>query len=268
MSSQEQPRATLSDVAALARVSRSTASLAFSGAGPVSEATRARVMAAADELDYSGPDPRARSLRQGRSGVVGIVFDESLLNAFRDPVNVGTLDGIASGLGTGSNGLLLLTETGAVGTGIRGAAIDAAVLMGCSPVFEQIVEALGRRGIPLVSIEGGGFEGVIDVALENAAASEQLAAHLHALGHRRVGMVTLATDARREPGLLTPDREARITTVVAADRLHGARRVFPSMQASTAVYNVPEDGARAAALLLDVPEAERPTAILAQSDLL
>ena len=48
-------RTTLADVAAAAGVSVSTASLAFSGAGPIAESTRSRVMAAAEDLGYAGP---------------------------------------------------------------------------------------------------------------------------------------------------------------------------------------------------------------------
>ena len=44
-------RPTLAAVAQLAGVSNSTASLAFSGTGPVSDATRERVLAAARELN-------------------------------------------------------------------------------------------------------------------------------------------------------------------------------------------------------------------------
>jgi DNA-binding LacI/PurR family transcriptional regulator len=329
VSASDQARATLLDVARLAGVSRSTASLAFSGAGPVSEATRAKVMAASAELGYSGPDPRARSLRQGRSGVVGIVFDETLLSAFRDPVNVATLDGIASGLGDGSNGLLLLTETGAVESSIAAAAIDAAVLMGCSPVFDRVVVELERRGVPVVSIEGGagaraavggsgsggafeagagsraaalgsgsggsfeagGADPVpaaavgsarVDVALDNVEASETLARHLHDLGHRRVGVLSLATDPSRETGLITPEREAALTTTVTADRLAGVRRVFPDAVAVSSGWNSVDEAVRAARMLLgaggdDGSGAQgaggalgdrRPTAVLAQSDLL
>ncbi|WP_291046350.1 substrate-binding domain-containing protein [Herbiconiux sp.] len=308
MSASDQARATLLDVARLAGVSRSTASLAFSGAGPVSEATRAKVMAASAELGYSGPDPRARSLRQGRSGVVGIVFDETLLSAFRDPVNVATLDGIASGLGDGSNGLLLLTETGAVESSIASAAIDAAVLMGCSPVFDRVVVELERRGVPVVSIEGGagaraaavgsGSGGLfeaggadpvpavavgsarVDVALDNVEASETLARHLHDLGHRSVGVLSLATDPSRETGLITPEREAALTTTVTADRLAGVRRVFPDAVAVSSGWNSVDEAVRAARMLLGAGGARvsggedgalgdrRPTAVLAQSDLL
>ena len=87
-------RATLAQVAARAGVSPSTASLAFSGAGPVADETRERVLAAARELDYGGPDPRARSLRTGRSGIIAVVMEDRIRVAFRDPMVVTLLDGI------------------------------------------------------------------------------------------------------------------------------------------------------------------------------
>ena len=89
---------TLADVAAAAGVSLSTASLAFSGNKPVSPATRDRVVAAAAALGWSGPNPLARNLRQGRSGVVGIAVGQ-LSTAFRDPAALAMLDGISEVLG-------------------------------------------------------------------------------------------------------------------------------------------------------------------------
>ena len=71
-------RTTLAQVAALAGVSVS-ASLAYSGSGPVSDATRVKVLAAAEALQYGGPDPRGRSLRQGRSGIIGVVMEERVV---------------------------------------------------------------------------------------------------------------------------------------------------------------------------------------------
>ena len=69
-------RPTLADVAAMAWVSVSTASLAFSGSGPIADETRARIRNAAEELAYSGPNPLGRSLRSGRSGIVGVVLGD------------------------------------------------------------------------------------------------------------------------------------------------------------------------------------------------
>lgn len=46
----------LSEVARAAGVSISTASLAFTGAGPIADATRDRVLQAAERLGYQGPN--------------------------------------------------------------------------------------------------------------------------------------------------------------------------------------------------------------------
>lgn len=93
------PRPTLAAVAARAGVSVSTASLVFSGSGPVAATTRERVLAAAAELEYGGPDPTARSLRRGRSGVIAVVTEDRLTDAFRDPMNLAFLDGVAQAFG-------------------------------------------------------------------------------------------------------------------------------------------------------------------------
>lgn len=71
--------ATLQDVAELAGVSRATASQALSGKGRLSEATRERVRAAADDLEYS-VNVVARGLRTARSGVAGIVVPDRTLS--------------------------------------------------------------------------------------------------------------------------------------------------------------------------------------------
>ena len=147
MQSDAPARPTLADVAAKAGVSASTASLAFSGSGPVSDATKERVLAAASALGYAGPDPRARSLRRGRSGIVGVVLEERVRAAFLDPVKIQMLDGITEGIAPLGAGLLLLTDTGEAGgnaVGIESAPVDAVVLVGCSPRLG----ALGRGAAP------------------------------------------------------------------------------------------------------------------------
>lgn len=66
-------RVTIRDVARSAGVSISTVSHAFSGARTISAATRSRVEQAARELGYD-PDPSARTLRTGRSDLIGLLL--------------------------------------------------------------------------------------------------------------------------------------------------------------------------------------------------
>lgn len=265
----ESARPTLADVAARAGVSASTASLAFSGSGPVSDATKERVLVAAAELGYGGPDPRARSLRRGRSGIVGVVLEERVRAAFLDPVKIQMLDGITEGIAPLGAGLLLLTDTGEAGgnaVGIENAPVDAVVLIGCSPRLGASIESLRRRGIPAVAIEGAA-EGIPKISIDNREATRRGAEYLRALGHTDVTLVTLPFDAARTRGPLTPQLIDGSTAETASDRLAGARDVFPEATGRAAAASSIEEGREAARLLLADP-ATRPTAIIAQSDLL
>ncbi|MDQ1583986.1 MAG: hypothetical protein QOF36_2040 [Microbacteriaceae bacterium] len=260
-------RPTLAAVARRAGVSNSTASLAFGASGPVSDATRERVLTAARELNYAGPDPRARSLRRGRSGIVGVVVEERVRDAFRDPIKLAILDGLSEAIAPLDAGLLLLADTGAASAHIEDASMDAAVLIGCSPRLNESVAALWRRGIPLVAIEGEPADGVLVFSLDNRSATRVAAEHLRALGHERVAIVALPLDRSRGHSALTPALEAAATSNTTIERLAGARDVFPDAVGFVTTGSFVEEGALAARELLADPET-RPTAIIAQSDLL
>lgn len=264
----DRPRPTLAAVAARAGVSVSTASLVFSGRGPVAEATRDRVMDAAIELDYAGPDPTARSLRRGRSGVIGVITEDRLGETFRDPMNLALLDGIGDGLGDERIGLLVIPLATASGTELSSAPMDAAILLGCSTDVAASVDALRQRRVPVVAIEAAPMPGVVAIDLDNRDASRRGAEYLHGLGHRRVGVVALPLDAAHTRGEITPNRVAAATAYGTLERLAGARQVFPEAVAVSAAASTIDEGVRAGRTLLDVPARDRPTAIIAQSDLL
>lgn len=261
------PRPNLAAVAALAGVSPSTASLAFSGSGPVSTATRERVLAAAAQLDYAGPDPRAQSLRRGRSGIIGVVIEDRLRDAFRDPMNIAMLDGIADETGSLGAGLLLLTENGEGAASIRNAPVDAVVLIGCSTSLAAQVAIFRQRGIALVAIEAEPMDDVLAIDLDNRSASHALARHLADLGHCRVAMVTLPLDAARTRGVLTEAGITVSTGYTALERIRGVREVFADAPGMMAAASSIEEGLIAALALLAEP-GTRPTAVIAQSDLL
>ncbi|KTS06919.1 LacI family DNA-binding transcriptional regulator [Microbacterium testaceum] len=260
-------RATISDVARAAGVSASTASVVFSGKTPTSEATRARVLAAAAELGYTGPDPRAASLRRGRSGIVGVVFDEHLGTAFLDPVTTHMMDGLADGVSRLGAALLLLRDDGETVSepSLHTAPIDAAVLIGCSPRMRDSLEIVRARGIPVVVIEGDAGEGIPRVLLDNVEAQREAARHLADLGHRDVVIVTLPTDATRRRRWIADDAEVRVD--VTADRLAGAREIFPRARALAAAGSSIDEGMIAGRTIFADPD-RRPTAVIAQSDLL
>lgn len=269
MSSQETPRRpTIADVAREAGVATSTASVVFSGKANVAAATRERVLAAAADLGYAGPDPRAASLRRGRSGIVAVVLEGHLRAAFLDPVTTAMMDGLTDGLADLSAGILLMRdEPGEEGAAITNAPVDAFVLIGCSGRTKASLEVVVGRGLPVVVIEGDAGEGIPRITLDNVAASADVAQHVYDLGHRDVALVTLSLDSERERVLVTPERVEKATVDVSVHRLEGMRRVFPDAPAISASGSFIDEGVLVGRMLLTDPAA-RPTAVLAQSDLL
>ncbi|GAB3596742.1 LacI family DNA-binding transcriptional regulator [Microbacterium tumbae] len=261
-------RATIADVARAAGVATSTASVVFSGKAKVADATRERVLAAAASLGYAGPDPRAASLRTGRSGIVAVVLDGPLRTVFLDPVTIAMMDGITDGLSEVGAGVLLLREdAGEDAANLANAPVDAAVLIGCSGRTRASLETVRGRGIPVVVIEGDAGEGIPQITLNSEDAAREVAAHVHGLGHRDVAVLTLPLDSSRERGPVTRERLAAATVDVTRERLAGVRAVFPDALAVSAANSSIDEGVIAGRALLADP-ATRPTAVLAQSDLL
>ena len=103
-------RVTLQTVADRVGVSRMTVSNAFSRPDQLSTALREKVLAAAAELGYVGPDPAARALARGTAGAIGVLMTDSLAYAFTDEVATGFLGAVADELAPTGLALTLLTS--------------------------------------------------------------------------------------------------------------------------------------------------------------
>jgi DNA-binding LacI/PurR family transcriptional regulator len=267
-----QTRPTLRTVADAAGVSISTASLVFSGRGPVAAGTADRVRDAAAALGYAGPDPLASSLRQGRSGVVGVIVEGRMRHVFRDPFAVTVLDGLVQSLDEMPAGMLLIARTsedpGRALQHLSATRLDAAVFCLCAPEQNAAVEHLAARGIPMVGDGAPADARVAKLTIDNRGSTAALARHLRELGHTRAAHVTIPM--RQSSGLrrITPGDISTAVFTDARDRALGFLDVFPDGPIVEAAMTGVAEGADAARLLLDVPKRRRPTAIVAQSDLL
>lgn len=274
-------RPTLADVADAAGVSVSTASLAFSGAGPIAAATRDKVLAAAAGLAYPGPNPLGQQLRRGRSGIVGAVFGDRLRRSFRDPVSIQMLDGLTQALGAHDVGILLIpSEAGEVPPLVAHAAMDAAVVVLSNGPDDEVVATLARRGVPVVVVEGdlgaagaraggAGSTGIAtaSIGIDDRSGTERLVRALRALGHERFGVVSLPFGHDRRLGEPDPARDPRSGYLPTRRRLAGIADagIVPEVVIETPASLV-EHGRSAGHEILSRPNP--PTAIVALSDLL
>ena len=100
---------TLQTVADKVGVSRMTVSNVFSRPDQLSDELRKKILAAAEELGYWGPDPSGRALARGRSGAVGVMLTDSLQHAFTDQFATVLMAAIAGELAPTGLALTLLT---------------------------------------------------------------------------------------------------------------------------------------------------------------
>lgn len=265
-------RPTMADVAELAGVSLSTVSLTYSGAGPITDETKARVEKAAADLGYRGPSALAKSLRSGRTHIVGLVLSENLGHSFRDPNALRVIDGVVNALGEAGLGVLLIpSPTGDESDGDRplleSAPIDAAVVTRVRDHDDPGLEILRRRGIPAVVMEGPAPAGAGSVTIDDEGATANLIAHLVSLGHERIATVTLPFAVRGETQVIDPSSHATTVWTPTRNRLAAFTRqgITPCVVVEARASMV-EEGIAAGHLALSHPS--RPTAIVCQSDLL
>lgn len=266
-------RATLRDVAERAGVSTSTASLVFSGKGPVAPATAERVRVAAEELGFAGPDPLASSLRQGRVGTVAVVVEGPLRFAFRDPYALGVLDGLAEELDDAGRTMLLVAQPPAeperAVEQLTTQAVDAAVFPLCGIATNPLVEHLAARGVPMVGSGAPADPRVPQVRTDEAAAIALTTRHVLGLGHERVAHVAMMLRPGGHSGRVGPDDVAAAEYLDSRGRAEGFLAVVgphaPVVEATELTVGAGEEAGR---LLLDVEPSVRPTAVVCQADVL
>ena len=195
------PKVTLAQVAELAGVSVMTASYTYNQPDRVSDQARSKVLAAAAQLGYPGPDPSARSLRRGRSRTLGVVMGEHLSYAFDDPQAVSFLSGVAEVCADRGYGMTLVPITGAaddVGR-VTDAAVDGFIVWTTSD-DDPVLAAVQSTRRPAVVHGGPALPGLHLVSIDNREAA------------RAIGAIAFAGATR--PAIISqPLSRARISTI-------------------------------------------------------
>jgi DNA-binding LacI/PurR family transcriptional regulator len=222
-------RVTLAQVAERAGVSVMTASYTYNRPSRVSEQARSRVLAAAAELGYAGPDPSARSLRRGSTRTLGVVMGEHLSYAFDDPEAVSFLAGIADVCADRGYGMTILPITGAPDDvpRIQDAAVDGFIVWTTSD-DDPILAAVQATKRPAVVHGGPAVRGLGLVTIDNQAAARAIGAIVFA-GAQRPAVVSQPLSRAR---ISTIARGTDITDVlfpVTRERLEGYRQAAASL---------------------------------------
>lgn len=206
--------ATIRTVASRAGVSIKTVSRVMNAPQTVSEATRARVLAAAEELNFV-PDQRARAMRSGRSGTIGFLSDVIATTPYSVDIVRGVEDallerGMALLIGNTENrpgGLPLVLRS------FRASRVEGVI---CAAMYHRPAEDYAKvHAGPSVLVNC--FTAAADVPTvlpDDLAGGHLVGTHLIGLGHRRIGSLTLWPEVEatrlRQAGLMRAFAEAGV----------------------------------------------------------
>lgn len=239
-------RVTLADVAHRAGVSKTAVSLILNDrpGSRLSQELAIRVRAAAAELNYR-PNPAARSLRLGKTQIVGFVSDEVSITRYASAMIRGALD-----VAQHHDHTVLIAETGS-DPERREQAVQAILdrrpdglifgLMGAKEI--DVPDTNGSPVVMLNGISSANHRSVIPAEYE---AGTQIAQLLVQAGHRRIGIIGYPP-----PVLFNPRVSATIS-----DRLAGIHAVLARAKISVAAkveHHIwePHHGYQAAQQILD-----------------
>lgn len=259
----------MAEVARACGVSVMTVSYALNRPERVAADTRTRVLETARRLGYTGPDPRARSLRLRTSDCLGVVLGEQLRYAFEDPMVTRFLSGISHELIQTGQALTIISTAGGEQDAHRvtAAPVDAFVVWSTT-TDDPALRAAIATGRPVVVQGGPQLPGVQCVSSDDRTAARAIAEAAFA-GSRRPAVLSFPLTRERRSSLgygFDPDGA---TYPVTRERLRGIADYCEAhdiasgeLLVSVASRNDEEHGRQAAQSLL----AQRPDAVMAMSD--
>lgn len=187
-------RPTIGDIADRAGVSRSAVSFALNGQPGVSQDTRERVLAVAQQLGWR-PNSAARALRGAPAGSIGLALQRPARLLGAEPFTMELISGLEVELSSRSCGLnLQVVEdvTAEIETYRRWWAerrVDGVIVLNLR-VGDPRIAALEDLGLPTVVLGGPtGTGSLMAIWSQDAAGMTEVAEYLIALGHRRIAHV-------------------------------------------------------------------------------
>lgn len=242
------------DIARAAGVAPSTVSRALRDHPRISPERRAAIQTLARQMGYR-PSQVARSLVTGRTRILGAVVTD-----VTDPFVAEVLKGVETAGRQAGYSVLFATSHRDPAQELAAARIlldrqvDGLIVIS-SRASGQYADLLGEGNPPLVLVNNElPGPNVFSVRMDNQGGACQAITYLRELGHRRIGFI-----AGPEGGRSSQERLEGYRQGIAANGLRVADELIVTGS------GLPEDGARALAALLRLPEP--PTAVLCYNDL-
>lgn len=180
---------TLKDMAEHLCVSTATVSNAFNCPSQLSKELREHILAECRALGYLGPNAAARSLRTGRTGIIGVTLSNYLSYTFTDPVANQFLQGLAEIFEAREYSLLIMPSRDHMKE-VKGyeSFVDGFIVYG--PPQQQTLERLIHQHKSIITVDFE-IDGYLSVNVDNYSSARDCAAHALKTAPRQIAVLGL-----------------------------------------------------------------------------
>lgn len=180
----------INDIALKSGFSKTAVSFAFNNPTRLSDATLKHILAIAEELGYS-PDPVARNMSTGRTGVIGLLVPQPIDEMFRNPYFPEFVEGIGEVCTRSGFSLMLVPPLkGSMRRAIDNAAVDGILTLGLEEDKATMVVARQCR-VPFVTVDSDPIEGVPAINVDDTGGASQAMEHVLDMGHRNIAILAI-----------------------------------------------------------------------------
>lgn len=178
-------KVTIKSLAAEIGISHTTVSNAWNNPEKLSVELRERILGHARRVGFQGPDKLAQALRTGKSGAIGVIFNDAMSYVFIDPHDVSLMRGVATRCEDRNINLVLIPLQ--KGPSSLTTLVDGYILNATHNSAAIIQQTLARN-LPVVTLDFQ-LPQFSSVSVDNMRAMHDIATLLIQKGHRHFGII-------------------------------------------------------------------------------
>ncbi|MCK5675306.1 MAG: LacI family DNA-binding transcriptional regulator, partial [Spirochaetales bacterium] len=189
---------TISDIARITGVSKSTVSRVLTGNSYVEESKKSKILQTIKETGYV-PNFAARSLRSRNTGTIGVILNLDPDYHFSDFISMETLRGISSSAYELDYNVSVIVEecTHALPRILKDQSVDGLIVMGLKETEEALetIKNPEELPIPVVLLNySKNFKRFPSVSFSNEISGYDFMMYVISLGHKDVGTIDCSPD--------------------------------------------------------------------------
>lgn len=185
-------KATISDIAREAGVSKTAVSFAFNMPGRLSAETTRHILDVARKLGYT-PNPIARSLNTRRTNALGVIVPQDIPTVLSNPFFAELMSGIGEVCNAEGMSLMIVPPMrGSLVEATYAALVDGCIVTGLE-ADDKAVRALRLRRMPFVMMDADAPADVASVQIDDREGGYASMKHVLELGHHDIAIVSFAS---------------------------------------------------------------------------